>query len=491
MKRQLRWVLGAACVAAGLGWVIPGAVRSQEPAKPSEPAIVKPATVRVEQGKLVVESSLKGVLEAEQSAELAIEPKSWTGPFSVKSAVAHGTRVKKGDLLLELDTTTIDKTLRDLKLDRELADIALRVAKEELPVLEQFLPLNLATAERDKRIAEEDLKRYETIDRAQTMKSAAFSLKSMGNFLEYAREELKQLEKMYRDKDLTEETEEIILKRQRNQIESLEHNLESTKIQTDRSLNVDVPRRDQSVKDTLLKQTLAWQKAQSVLPLELNQKRLALQKQQVEREKTEERFTQLEGDRKAMVVVAPIDGILYHGQCDRGNWNTATVSARLRRNGNVLANEVFMTVVTPRPLVARADVEEKDLHAIKADVAGELTPVGFPDLKLAARVKSVSLVPRAAGTFESRLTVDVPADVESLMPGMTGTVKLTTYRNDKATLVPSTAVFRDEGSSASHVYLVIEGKPIKTEITIGKASLGKTEVLKGLKVGDELLANKP
>ena len=155
MKQQLRGVLGAACVAAGLCWSIPGAVHSQEPAKPSEPAIVKPATVRVELGTLTVDTSLKGVLEAEQSAELAIEPKAWTGPFAVKSAVAHGTRVKKGDLLLELDTTTIDKTLRDLKLDRELADIALRVGREELPVLEQFLPLNLATAERDKRVAEE------------------------------------------------------------------------------------------------------------------------------------------------------------------------------------------------------------------------------------------------------------------------------------------------------------------------------------------------
>ena len=111
--------------------------------------------------------------------------------------------------------------------------------------------------------------------------------------------------------------------------------------------------------------------------------------------------------------------------------------------------------------------------------------------ELVALGHGVSLVPRAAGTFESRLTVDVPADVESLMPGMTGTVKLTTYRNERALLVPSTAVFRDEGSSSSHVYLISEGKPVKTEITIGKASGGKTEVLNGLKVGDELLANKP
>ena len=48
-----------------------------------------------EQGKLVVETSLKGVLEAEQSAELAIELKAWSTPLSVKSAVAHGTRTAR------------------------------------------------------------------------------------------------------------------------------------------------------------------------------------------------------------------------------------------------------------------------------------------------------------------------------------------------------------------------------------------------------------
>ena len=46
---------------------------------------------------------------------------------------------------------------------------------------------------------------------------------------------------MYRDKDLTEETEEMILKRQKHQIEQLEFYLASQKIQHERQMQLDIP----------------------------------------------------------------------------------------------------------------------------------------------------------------------------------------------------------------------------------------------------------
>ena len=42
---------------------------------------------------------------------------------------------------------------------------------------------------------------------------ANFSVKSADNMLAYEKEELRQLEKMYKADDLVEETEEIVLKR--------------------------------------------------------------------------------------------------------------------------------------------------------------------------------------------------------------------------------------------------------------------------------------
>ena len=489
MNRILGWLSVTTLIVLGLFWLLPASVNSQEAPKLSAETAVP--VVKVETGKVVIETSLKGVIEAEQTSEILIDTRSFAGPLTVKTAVPHGTRVKKGDVILELDLVKIDQALSDLKLERAIADASLMLANIELPILEQMLPMNLAAAERDQRIAEEDFKRYNEIERDHQKKVAEQQLKSQTQWLEYSREELKQLQKMYREKDLTEETEEIILKRQKNQIEQQEFALESLKLQQERDSLLDRPRRDQAMKDGLEKLQLAWKKAQASLPLELNQKRLARQKQEVDRVRMEERFAHLEEDRAAMIVKAPRDGIVYHGQADRGQWNTASVSNRLKHDGVIQPKEVVMTVVASRPVVIRADVEEKDLHLLKEGLTGQAIPVGFPTLKLPARIKSVSYVPRTAGSFEARVTVDIPETVETVFPGMATSLKFVTYRNEAALLVPTTAIFHEEGNETSFVYVKTEKGPMKTEVETGKVTGARTEILNGLKAGTEIMANKP
>ena len=62
------------------------------------------------------------------------------------------------------------------------------------------------------------------------------------NFLEYVQEELKQLEKMYKADDLTEETEEIVLKRARNNVDQMKFFTEMVKYEHDRDKEIDLPR---------------------------------------------------------------------------------------------------------------------------------------------------------------------------------------------------------------------------------------------------------
>jgi len=488
MKFVRLWSPIVVMVAIAVCWSLTKA-NSDEAPKAAEPA--KPATTKIETGKLVVETTLKGTIEAEQTAELFLDARNFQGPFIVKTAAVHGTRVKKGDVILELDTTRIDQSIHDLKLERGLADLSLKLAREEMPILEQSLPLNLATAERHRQSAEEDFKRYTEVEREQTQKNSEFHFKSQQHYLDYAREELKQLQKMYRDKDLTEETEEIILKRQRDQIEQLEFNLESMKIHQDRESKLDRPRRDQSMKDHLVNQEIAWKKAQINLPLELNQKKIALEKQTVERARTEERFEQLQKDRNEMTVRAPMDGIVYHGQADRGQWNSAAVSGRLRPHGTVQPKEIFMTVVSPKELVLRTDVEEKEASQVREGQTGQATLAAFSNVKLPAKVKMIAMVPRTAGYFDTKISLEIPAKIDNVMAGMSATAKIETYRNDTATLAPTASIFSDDSSDEHYVYKASSGPPTKVVVEIGKASGGKTEILKGVKVGDEILVAKP
>jgi multidrug efflux pump subunit AcrA (membrane-fusion protein) len=74
---------------------------------------------------------------------------------------------------------------------------------------------------------------------------------------------------------------------------------------------------------------------------------------------------------------------------------------------------------------------------------------------------------------------------------MACTIKLVTYRKANALTVPATAVFSDDDESF-YVYLPAkEGKPRKVTVRVGKTADGKTEILDGLKDGDEILASKP
>lgn len=485
------WILGTAAAAL----VLISTVRSQDTpkaatAKAARPASTGPKTAKIEKGLILVDLNLKGTLEAEQASEISIELKSWTLPLVVRKAVPHGTPVKSGDVLVELETDKIDRAIRELRFERELGELSLRLAEDELPVLEKSLPVELAAAERSSKIAEDDLKRFLEVDRPLGELAAEFSVKASKQFLENAREELTQLERMYRDKDLTEETEEIILKRQRFSVEQSEFSLKNAENRREVALKVELPRREISAREAATKAALAYEKARSSLPLSVQQKRIALNKLRYETSRTAERLSELEQDREAMIIRAQADGLAYHGRNQQGQWSTASATARLQKGGTLSSQDVFMTIVAARPLRLRVDVEEKDLHLLQEGATGQARPVGYPDQKIPARITKVGGVPVGPGKFDAMIALDLPDSASQLVPGLACNLRVVAYRKDDALLAPAGSVFSDDQGESHFVFLPGE-KPERRSVWVGKSSGSKTEILGGLKEGDEILVDRP
>ncbi len=498
MTRVRSLVVGAsvAAVLMTAGALPPSSAQDQPAAAAAKPAEApKPATVKVTKETLKVETALKGTVEADNAAEVSIRPEAWAGALTVVKAVEHGASVKKGDVLVELEMEKIDQAIKDLRIDRELGELSLRQTEEELPVLEKLLPLDLADAEREKKQADEDLVRYLEVDKPQSEKLAEFLLKNSAHNLEYVQEELKQLQKMYRTKDLTEETEEMILKRQRHQVEASEFQLKNAQIRHDQTLKIDLPRQEQKARDGVIRQALALQRTRITLPSALNTKRLALAKQRIERERTAEKLAELEKDREAMIVRAPSDGVVYYGKAARGTWGGATAYlAKLQKGGTLTPSDVFMTVVAPRPVFVRAGVEEKEVGLLKAGMKGKAVPVAYPDMIIPATLAKVSAIPQSPGNFEARidLATDKVADADALAPGMAVSVTIVSLKKENVLTVPASAVFTNEDDDSKFVYVFgKDDKPEKKAVKVGKAVGGKAEILEGLKDGDEILANKP
>jgi len=70
-------------------------------------------------------------------------------------------------------------------------------------------------------------------------------------------------------------------------------------------------------------------------------------------------------------------------------------------------------------------------------------------------------------------------------------VKFVPFRKE-ALSVPAGAVFSDDEDEGHYVYLPSgKGKPTKRAVKVGRTVGGKTEIVAGLKEGDDILTAKP
>ncbi|MBN1421689.1 MAG: HlyD family efflux transporter periplasmic adaptor subunit [Planctomycetes bacterium] len=464
--------------------------KAKEDAKKKDAA---PPTHTVRKELLRIEVAVDGVFEAESTAEIVLKLEEWSS-LKIKKVAAHGARVREGEVILALDTEDLDRAIVDLRRQNRLGDLALKGAELAMKQAEETRSMDLAAAERTKRQAEEDLQRYLSVDKPLEEKEARFSLKRAEQYLEYELEELKQLEKMYEADDLTEETEEIVLRRQRNSVESAKFSLEEARIRTERTLKVTIPRAEQSIRDSTRRAVLAWERAREELPRSLEKQRIDLEKAKLERTQAEEKLKKLVADRAAMTVKSPSAGIVYYGACTRGAWGEVSqLASRLRPDGTIQAGSTVMTVVKPRPISIRANVAEKDIWGVRPGVRGRVTPAGYPDLDLAAIVRSVEAIPFSSGSFGAKLTVEMPPEAEPIVPGMACRAKLVAYEKKDALTVPPSAVETDDRHPQAHHVFVLgkNGKPAKRAVTVGKKTEKKVEILKGLSEGDAVLVTPP
>jgi len=459
-------------------------------AKPAEKEAKKERkTHKVAAKRLRVDVTLDGNFVAEKMHEVALRPEAWT-QFEVVEVVEHGAEVHEGQVLVKFDDEKINREIDDLELSQHVSELAIRKAEEELPRQEKSLAMNAVEAERTDKNAREDYDRYHKIDRPMIVKSVEYSLKYAQFSLDYAQDELDQLEKMYEADDLTEETEEIILKRQRNQLDFAKFNLEQTKQHRDEVLDVRLPRADIRIEEALDRAALGLARARTALAVDLTRARYELEQQKESRAKSLDRHAKLLADRGLMQIKAPADGIVYYGECTDGEWSgLASMIAKLKPHNSVSADSVLMTIVARRPLRVLAKVGEDKRPDLAVGQPARIVPPKEDAERFDARIKTVSAVPVGGNKFHVDVDLTGSELPEWLVAGMSCKVKVTVYDKADALVVPKKAVQTDEDDDElKYVWLVDPeddaAKAERRDVKLGKTSGDDVEVLNGLREGD-------
>ena len=142
-------------------------------------------------------------------------------------------------------------------------------------------------------------------------------------------------------------------------------------------------------------------------------------------------------------------------------------------------------VVNFKDMLVVAEVAES--YAGKVNV-GDFVTVNFPDIdktfdsKIDFVSKSINALNR---TFKAEVMLGTHGT--NLHPNMIATLKINDFEIKNAIVLPVSLIQKTE--KGNFVMLNVDGKAVRNEITLGKSYGGKTVVVSGLKVGDELITS--
>jgi multidrug efflux pump subunit AcrA (membrane-fusion protein) len=332
---------------------------------------------------------------------------------------------------------------------------------------------------RDKMQAEQDLVHFEDEDRPMQERGAREDVKEITESLAYAQEELNQLKKMYEKDNLTEETEEIILRRAENTVARYQWMLEQTAARTERTLNVMLPRTHESLKRSLEMRQIDWRAGEKAMRDGLEKLRLSTAAKRREMEETRKALAEHEEDLAAMRVTAPHDGIVYYGMSQRAKWTTASiVDRKLIPGGKLSMREIVMTIVDPSKVRVLLSLTEEQLADLAEGQTGVCQAKWKPDVKFGATLESILYVPYADKSFDAVLSLKTPKEAPALLPGMSVDAELVVYEKADALTVPKAAV-KKEGER--ELVTLADGKTVT--VKTGRAEGDRVEILEGLKAG--------
>lgn len=135
----------------------------------------------------------------------------------------------------------------------------------------------------------------------------------------------------------------------------------------------------------------------------------------------------------------------------------------------------------------RVPLDERNLSRLALSQKATAIADAYPDKPFPARINFIapSIDPQR-GTVEVRLSVDPVPDF--LRQDMTVSVNVETGRRDRTLAIPNDALGKVQGDQAT-VLLVRDNKIQRQKVKLGLRGLAMSEVISGLKAGDQVLSD--
>ncbi|MBZ0136441.1 MAG: HlyD family efflux transporter periplasmic adaptor subunit [Planctomycetes bacterium] len=256
---------------------------------------------------------LTGQVQPAQVTELKLELKGYSGELKLKTLLAPGTSVKKGDVVAEVEGTELADALERAGESVELARGSVAHLQAALEHADESFKLQHERAKRSAERAQQDLEFFIQHDKAESIRNSEMGLENYQNNIEDQEEELAQLERLYQGNDLAKESQDIVLNRSKRRLKQTKERYEMSKKDHERLVNVHMKRREQdlvSARDQAVLELARLDGEAERGNLDLGGKLTRARRGLKDAEKS---LADLQGDQARMKLTAPHDGLVAVG----------------------------------------------------------------------------------------------------------------------------------------------------------------------------------
>lgn len=449
-----------------------------------ENAALEGATVR--RGPLTISVLEKGNLKAAKSVELRSEIE---GRSTILWLIEEGTRVEPGELLCELDATS----LADRRVEQEIvvsnAESALVKAQQNLAIQESQNESDLAAARTQLEFAEQDLAKYVDGDYPQQLAAADESI-------ELAREEYKRAEKTLEDsQELMEagfytqtefEADQLNLKRSDIGVTQAERAKELLEKYDNRR---ELLRLREAVKEA--ERGLERVKLQAEARLVDFRADVAAAESKLGLE--QETLAKIDDQVGKAKIYAPVAGMVVYAKEDGGRWRSGDPIAE---GTEVRERQQLITIpAEDEGMVVETSVHESVLEQIAVGQPVEVRVDAIPGELFSGTVRYKAVLPDQNSWWANpdlrvyRTEVELSQSDERLRPGMTCSVEVLVAELENAVHVPVQSIFVDGMQQIAFVRGAegIEKRPVE----IGQDNDVFVHVVTGLEAGETVLLSQP
>ncbi len=241
-------------------------------------------------------------------------------------------------------------------------------------------------------------------------------------------------------------------------------------------------------------------KGQVLARLDGDRLRLELAQARAQRAKLERDYKRtIELQQRGLVATSAFENLRYELDGAQATYDLAAlqlsyteiraplegvIAERFVKLGNTLRpNDPLFRIADLTPLVAEVFVPEREMHKLQVGqtASAVIDAAGGAFEAVIRRISPV--VDSTTGTF--KVTLEIHDTTAQLKPGMFARVNIVHDRRADVLRVPRSALIEDDGHS--RLFVVVAGKAIAREVTLGLTDGAAVEITSGLRTGEQVV----